>query len=134
MLAALVAMRRRFPGIAARELPKMGVGAIWVYHPIVTPRLAEVARSAGVELIAWTVDDLDRMRKLVAAGVTGHLLERPAPVRLDQLRSRRWSQEPAPIGQRPPDQAARTRPPAIWLRPLVFFGSPCSEPIACAGK
>ena len=59
------------PGIAAREVPRMGVGAIWVYHPIVSPRLAEVARSAGVELIAWTVDDLDRMRKLVAAGVTG---------------------------------------------------------------
>ena len=71
MLAALVSMRRRFPGIAARELPRMGVGAIWVYHPIVSPRLAEVARSAGVELIAWTVDDLDRMRKLVAAGATG---------------------------------------------------------------
>ena len=71
MLAALVSMRRRFPGIAAREMPRMGVGAIWVYHPIVSPRLAEAARSAGVELIAWTVDDLDRMRKLVAAGVTG---------------------------------------------------------------
>jgi glycerophosphoryl diester phosphodiesterase len=71
MLGALVAMRRRFPGIAARELPKMGVGAIWIYHPIASPRLAEVARSAGVELIAWTVDDLDRMRKLVATGVTG---------------------------------------------------------------
>ncbi len=71
MLAALVSMRRRFPAIAARELPQMGVSALWVYHPIVTPRLAEVARSAGVELIAWTVDDLDRMRKLVAAGVGG---------------------------------------------------------------
>ena len=134
MLGALVSMRRRFPGIAARELPKMGVGAIWVYHPIVTPRLAEVARSAGVELIAWTVDDLDRMRKLVAAGVTGTLLERPAPVRLDQLRSRRCSRT-APIRQSPPDQAASTSPPAIWLRPLLSSsGSPCSEPIACAGK
>ncbi|HEY1356048.1 MAG TPA: glycerophosphodiester phosphodiesterase [Solirubrobacterales bacterium] len=71
MLAALVAMRRRFPAIAAREVPAMGVRSLWVYHPIVTPRLAEVARVAGVELIAWTVDDLDRMRKLVAAGVTG---------------------------------------------------------------
>jgi glycerophosphoryl diester phosphodiesterase len=49
----------------------MGVGALWVYHPIVTTRLAEVARAAGVELVAWTVDDLARMRKLVAAGVTG---------------------------------------------------------------
>ena len=71
MLAALVSMRRRFPGIAAREMPEMGVDALWVYHPIVTPRLAEVARAAGVELIAWTVDDLERMRKLVAAGVGG---------------------------------------------------------------
>ena len=71
MLTVLVAMRRRFPGIAARELPAMGVEALWVYHPIVTPRLAGVARAAGVELIAWTVDDLDRMRKLVAAGATG---------------------------------------------------------------
>jgi glycerophosphoryl diester phosphodiesterase len=71
MLAALVSMRRRFPEIAAREVPRMGVSALWVYHPIITPRLAEVARAAGVELVAWTVDDLDRMRKLVATGATG---------------------------------------------------------------
>jgi glycerophosphoryl diester phosphodiesterase len=71
MLAALVAMRRRFPGIAARALPEMGVSSIWVYHPIVSPRLARVASEAGIELIAWTVDDLARMKTLVAAGVTG---------------------------------------------------------------
>lgn len=71
MLAALVAMRRRLPGIAARELPRLGVEAIWVYHPLVSPRLAKATEAAGVELIAWTVDDLSRMRKLVAAGVNG---------------------------------------------------------------
>ncbi len=71
MLAALMAMRRRLPGIAARALPEMGVESMWVYHPIVTRRLAQVTRAAGVELIAWTVDDLPRMRKLVEAGVTG---------------------------------------------------------------
>lgn len=71
MLAALLAMRRRLPAIAARALPELGVEAIWVYHPIVTRRLARVARGAGVELIAWTVDDLPRMRDLAAAGVTG---------------------------------------------------------------
>jgi glycerophosphoryl diester phosphodiesterase len=71
MLAALMAMRRRLPGIAARALPEMGVDSIWVYHPIVTRRLAQVTHAAGVELIAWTVDDLPRMRKLVEAGVTG---------------------------------------------------------------
>jgi glycerophosphoryl diester phosphodiesterase len=71
MLAALLAMRGRLPAIAARAVPEMGVSSIWVYHPIVSRRLAAVADSAGVDLIAWTVDDLPRMQKLVAAGVTG---------------------------------------------------------------
>lgn len=71
MLTALVAMRRRLPGIAARTLPELGVDSMWVYHQLVTGRLAEVTHAAGIELIAWTVDDLKRMRELAAAGVTG---------------------------------------------------------------
>lgn len=71
MLAALVAMRRRLPAIAARTLPELGVDSMWVYHPLVSRRLARVAEDAGIELIAWTVDDLPRMRKLIALGVSG---------------------------------------------------------------
>jgi glycerophosphoryl diester phosphodiesterase len=71
MLAALVWMRERLPGLAARELPRMGVEAMWVYHPIISRRLARITDLAGVELIAWTVDDARRMEKLVAAGVGG---------------------------------------------------------------
>ncbi len=71
MLAALVAMRHRLPGLAAEKLPKLGVEAMWVYHPLVSRRLARIAEIAGVELIAWTVDDLPRMRKLIDAGVHG---------------------------------------------------------------
>lgn len=71
MLGALAWMRQRLPGLAARELPKMGVEAMWVYHPLVSRRLARITDLADVELIAWTVDDADRMRKLVAAGVDG---------------------------------------------------------------
>jgi glycerophosphoryl diester phosphodiesterase len=71
MLAALVAMRHRLPGLAAEELPRLGVAAMWVYHPLVSPRLGRICKIAGVELIAWTIDDLPRMNKLVAAGVTG---------------------------------------------------------------
>lgn len=71
MPAALAGMRLRLPGLAADKLPKFGVEAMWVYHPLVTARLARICRLAGVELIAWTVDDERRMRKLLAAGVTG---------------------------------------------------------------
>jgi glycerophosphoryl diester phosphodiesterase len=71
MLAALVWMRERLPGLAARELPRLGVDAMWVYHLLVSRRLARITDLAGVELIAWTVDDLPRMRKLLAAGVDG---------------------------------------------------------------
>jgi len=71
MRAALVGMRSRLPGLAAEKLPKFGVAAMWVYHPLVSARLARICDLAGVELIAWTVDDLPRMKQLVAAGVNG---------------------------------------------------------------
>ncbi len=71
VLAAMVAMRHRLPGLAAEKLPQFEVEAMWVYHPLVTPRLARICDLAGVELIAWTVDDPARMRKLAAAGVHG---------------------------------------------------------------
>jgi glycerophosphoryl diester phosphodiesterase len=64
-------MRRRAPALAAAELPRMGVEAMWVYHPVITPRLVAATREAGVELIAWTVDDLAAMRRLAAMGVDG---------------------------------------------------------------
>jgi glycerophosphoryl diester phosphodiesterase len=71
MLAAMVAMRHRLPGLAAQKLPQFGVEAMWVYHPLVTPRLARICDLAQTELIAWTVDELPQMRKLAAAGVDG---------------------------------------------------------------
>ncbi len=71
MLAALMAMRQRLPGLAAEKLPKFGVESMWVYHPLVSARLARITKLAGVELIAWTVDDLRRMQRLVDAGVNG---------------------------------------------------------------
>lgn len=71
LLAAMVAMRHRLPGLAAQKLPQFEVEAMWVYHPLITPRLARICSLADVELIAWTVDEVPRMRKLVAAGVDG---------------------------------------------------------------
>lgn len=69
--AALKWMRIQLPGMAAEKLPKFGVYAMWVYHPLVSPKLARICAMAGVQLIAWTVDDDARMRELVEMGVDG---------------------------------------------------------------
>ncbi len=69
--AALAGMRLRLPGYAAEKLPQFGVFAMWVYHPLINAKLARICELAEVELIAWTVDDEGRMRKLVDLGVDG---------------------------------------------------------------
>jgi glycerophosphoryl diester phosphodiesterase len=69
--AGLSAIRRRFPGILEKKGPKLGVDAVWAYHAIITPRLVEAAHRVEVELIAWTVDDAERIRELLDMGVDG---------------------------------------------------------------
>jgi glycerophosphoryl diester phosphodiesterase len=71
LAAGLSAIRRRFPGTLEKKGPGLGISAVWAYHPIITPRLVEAARNVGVELIAWTVDDAERMRELLDMGVDG---------------------------------------------------------------
>jgi glycerophosphoryl diester phosphodiesterase len=71
LAAGLATMRRRFPGLLRKQAPELDVNATWVYHPIITPKLVEAARDVGIELIAWTVDDVERIRELVAMGVDG---------------------------------------------------------------
>ena len=65
-------MRTQLPGLAAEKLPQFGVFAMWVYHPLVSAEAGRGSAShAGVELIAWTVDDEARLRKLRDLGVDG---------------------------------------------------------------
>jgi glycerophosphoryl diester phosphodiesterase len=71
MAAALIGMRAQLPGHAADKLPKFGVASMWVYHPLISARLARICDLAGVELIAWTVDDAKRIDALVEIGVRG---------------------------------------------------------------
>ncbi len=71
IVGALIALRRRLPGIVSREAPQHGVQAIWAYHLAITVRLLDACRNAGLELIAWTVDDAQRIRELAALGVDG---------------------------------------------------------------
>jgi glycerophosphoryl diester phosphodiesterase len=71
MFLGVLGMRQRLPGLAAEKLPQFGVAAMWVYHPLISTRLARICKLAEVELIAWTVDDLARMERLVELGVAG---------------------------------------------------------------
>jgi glycerophosphoryl diester phosphodiesterase len=68
---ALPFMRARLPRLAERTLPRLGVQAMWVFHPLISPRLVRATDDAGIELIAWTVDDARRMHALVHLGVDG---------------------------------------------------------------
>jgi glycerophosphoryl diester phosphodiesterase len=77
LLGAVAAMRRRLPSLATKRAPALGVWAMWVYHPLVTPRLAAACHEVDIDLIAWTVDDLARMRELHAAGVDGIVTNDP---------------------------------------------------------
>jgi glycerophosphoryl diester phosphodiesterase len=69
--AGITALRRRYPSILAKRAPELQVQAVWVYHPIITPKAVEVARELDLELMAWTVDDAERMRELIDMGVDG---------------------------------------------------------------
>jgi len=71
LMAGIAAIRRRFPSELEARAGALGIDAVWAYHQIVTPRLAEAAEESGVELIAWTVDDAGRMRDLLDLGVHG---------------------------------------------------------------
>jgi glycerophosphoryl diester phosphodiesterase len=71
VIAALVSLRARLPGIVRRHAPQLGIQAVWAYHPVITRRLALACHDVGLELVAWTVDELPRMRALAALGVDG---------------------------------------------------------------
>jgi glycerophosphoryl diester phosphodiesterase len=71
VLAALVAMRRRLPAQVRRHAPALGLTALWAYHPLITAPLLAATREAGIELIAWTVDDPGRVAELRELGVDG---------------------------------------------------------------
>lgn len=69
--AGLVSLRRRLPGLVRRRVPGLGVTSIWAYHPVISRRLVRVCHQADLELIAWTVDEVERMRHLAELGVDG---------------------------------------------------------------
>ena len=70
-LAGSASLRARLPGVIRSRAPELGVWAVWIYHPLITRRLVDAAHAAEVEVIAWTVDDPERIARLAALGVDG---------------------------------------------------------------
>jgi len=66
-------MHMRLPGMLK---PIPGSGAT-IYYRLITPRLIGLARTLGINLYTWTVDDASEMRRLVALGVDGVTSNRP---------------------------------------------------------
>jgi glycerophosphoryl diester phosphodiesterase len=74
---ALWAYRARLPARAARAIRTGRCHAIMAHWRLVTRRLVRAVDGAGGELFVWTVDDLPRIRSLVALGVTGVITNDP---------------------------------------------------------
>lgn len=76
-LVAVVALglrplgRRLLAGIDALQIPERHKGI-----RVLTPRLIRWAHDAGVEVHVWTINDVARMRELVAMGVDGIVTDR----------------------------------------------------------
>lgn len=67
----MIALRARLPAIVRRHARRLGVRAIWLYHPLATPAIAAAAHDVRCELICWTVDDPARIDALTALGADG---------------------------------------------------------------
>lgn len=59
------------PAHLCQRLGELGCNLLNVYHPLITAEFAYQIRRRGIALWCWTVDDLDRMREMVAFGVQG---------------------------------------------------------------
>ena len=71
VLAWSASLRASLPRKLARQGPELGVWATWVYHPLVSARIVSAAHRAGISVIAWTVDEPERIAALTRIGVDG---------------------------------------------------------------
>ena len=55
--------------VGARQLVARG--------DLITPEVAEKAHSAGLQLVAWTINEEEQMRRLIATGVDGIITDYP---------------------------------------------------------
>ena len=73
----LSALRASVPPRVSGMVRRAGATALMLNHALVTPRAVAAARSAGVPVLAWTVDERADLERVVAAGVTGVITNDP---------------------------------------------------------
>jgi len=69
--AGLATMRARLPALVRRHAPRLGVKAIWLYHPLASRTMVDAVHEAGCKLICWTVDEAPRIEALLELGADG---------------------------------------------------------------
>jgi glycerophosphoryl diester phosphodiesterase len=71
------------PGVAKAlaDAKSAGVGFVGLAQALVTPEAVAEARRAGVLLGAWTVNDPDAMRRLIALPIDVLITDRPGVAR-----------------------------------------------------
>ena len=67
----LAYLRVVLPGRVARSLDAGECDAVMAHWGVVTERLVSAVRGRGAELFVWTVDDPERLARLLALGVSG---------------------------------------------------------------
>jgi glycerophosphoryl diester phosphodiesterase len=76
-LVALRRLQRVLPGRAAAAIRAGRVDALMAHWSVVTARLQSAIADAGGELYVWTVDDAERIERLMALGVAGIITNDP---------------------------------------------------------
>jgi glycerophosphoryl diester phosphodiesterase len=71
VIAGLISLRRSLPKAVRSNAGDLRVTSVWAYHAVITAGLVEACEEAGCKLIAWTVDELEQMRRLADLGVDG---------------------------------------------------------------
>jgi glycerophosphoryl diester phosphodiesterase len=70
-------LTERWDDEVRRMVQDLGAHGVCPHHSIATPSLLAELREAGLGVVVWTVDDPERIRELVRAGVDAVITNRP---------------------------------------------------------
>ena len=75
--AGLASLRAAVPVLVPRMLRRAGATALMLQHALVTARTVSRAHALGAAVLAWTVDDVIDLERVLAAGVDGVITNDP---------------------------------------------------------